>query len=104
MVRGPRAVRSAGHPKSLYHPYWSLLHERRPLAGLAEFMAAGSGELQAQAGRGGIGFRGDSSRESPAVEAVRVRQIAVIAEPAPANNCPGVMRYVCVSGPVRRVG
>ena len=38
------------------------------------------------------------------VEAVRVRRIAVIAEPAPANNCPGVTRYVCVSGPVRHVG
>ena len=38
------------------------------------------------------------------VEAVHVRRIAVIAKPAPANNCPRVMRYACVSGPVRRVG
>ena len=38
------------------------------------------------------------------VEAVRVRRIAVIAEQAPANICPGVTRYVCVSGLVRRVG
>ena len=66
VVRGQRAVCSAGHPKSLYHPYRSLLHDRRPLAGLVEFVAAGSGELRAQAGRGGIGFWGDSSRESPA--------------------------------------
>ena len=60
-VCGQRAVCSAGHPKSLYHPYWSLLHDCRPLAGLVEFVAASSGELQAQAGRGGIGFLGDSS-------------------------------------------
>ena len=66
VVRGQRAVHSAGCPKLLYHPYRSLLHEHRPLAGLAEFMAAGSGELRAQVGRGGIGFRGDSSQESPA--------------------------------------
>ena len=45
MVHGQRAVRSAGHPKSLYHPYRSLFHDRRPLAGLVEFVAAGSGEL-----------------------------------------------------------
>ena len=61
VVRGQRAVCSAGRPKSLYHPYWSLLHGRRPLAGLVEFVAAGLGELRAQVGRGGIGFRGDSS-------------------------------------------
>ena len=51
-------------------------------------------------------FRADLDRESggvlsavfgglapspDVVEAVRVRRIAVIAEPAPANNCPGVM-------------
>ena len=60
VVRGQRAVRSAGRPKSLYHPYRLLLHERRPLAGLVEFVAAGTGELRAQAGRRGVGFQGDS--------------------------------------------
>ena len=61
VVRGQRAVRSAGRPKSLYHPYRLLLHDRRLLAGLVEFVVAGLGELRAQAGRGGIGFWGDSS-------------------------------------------
>ena len=45
VVRGQRAVHSAGRPKSLYHPYRLLLHDHHPLAGLVEFMAAGSGEL-----------------------------------------------------------
>ena len=45
VVRGQRAVRSAGHPKSLYHPYRLLLHDHCPLAGLVEFVVAGSGEL-----------------------------------------------------------
>ena len=37
------------------------------------------------------------------VETVRVQRIAVIAEPALANNCPRVTRYICVSGLVRHV-
>ena len=45
VVCGQRAVRSAGRPKSLYHPYRLLLHDRRPLARLIEFVVAGSGEL-----------------------------------------------------------
>ena len=61
VVHGQRAVHSAGCPKSLYHPYQSLFHDCRPLAGLVEFVAAGLGELRAQVGRGGIGFWGDSS-------------------------------------------
>ena len=61
VVHGQRAVCSAGRPKSLYHPYRSLLYDRHPLAGLIEFVAAGLGELRAQAGRGGIGFWGGSS-------------------------------------------
>ena len=56
VVHGRRAVQSAGHPKVFFHPYRSLLHDRRPLAGLSDFVAAGSGESRAQAGRGGIGF------------------------------------------------
>ena len=56
VVRGQRAVRSAGRPKSLYHPYRLLLHDRRPLAGLVEFVAASSGEKGRKVrklGRGG---------------------------------------------------
>ena len=45
VVRSQRAVCSAGCPKSLYHPYQSLLHDHRPLAGFVEFVVAGSGEL-----------------------------------------------------------
>ena len=55
-------------------------------------------------GRGEKGNKCRGWTEMGGVEAVRVRRIAVIAEPAPANNCPRVTRYVCVSGPVRRVG
>ena len=41
---GQQVVRSARHPKVFFHPYQLLLHDRRPLAGLSEFVAAGSGE------------------------------------------------------------
>ena len=44
VVRGQQAVRSAGRPKVFFHPYWSLLHDSHPLAGLSDFVAAGSGE------------------------------------------------------------
>ena len=53
-------MQSAGRSKVFFHPYQSLLHDHHPLAGLSDFVAAGSGESQAQAGRGGIGFRGDT--------------------------------------------
>ena len=59
-VRSQRAVRSAGHPKSFYHPY-QVLHDCQPLARLSDFMVASSGETQAQAGRRGIGSWGDTS-------------------------------------------
>ena len=62
-VRGQQAVQSAGCPKSFYHPYQSLLHDCHPLAGLSDFVAAGSSETQAQVGRRGIGFQGDASTE-----------------------------------------
>ena len=61
VVHGQRAVHSAGHPKSFYHPYQSLLHDCQPLARLSDFMAAGSGETQAQVGRRGAGFWENSS-------------------------------------------
>ena len=63
VVRGQQAVQSAGRSKALFHPYRSLIHDHHPPAGLSDFVAAGSGENQAQAGRGGIGFRGDASGE-----------------------------------------
>ena len=62
-VHGQRGVQSAGCPKMFFHPYQSLLHDCCPLAGLSNFVAAGSGENRAQAGRRGIGFWGDASRE-----------------------------------------
>ena len=63
VVHGQQVVWSAGCPKALFHPYQSLIHDCHPLAGLLDFVAAGSGENQAQAGRGGIGFQGDASGE-----------------------------------------
>ena len=63
MVHGQQAVQSARRPKVLFHPYWSLIHDHRPLARLSDFVAPGAGESQAQAGRGGIGFWGDTSGE-----------------------------------------
>ena len=63
MVHGQQAVQSVGLPKMFFHPYRSLLHDHCPLAGLSDFVAAGSGENRAQAGRGGIGFQGDTSGE-----------------------------------------
>ena len=66
VVRGQQAVQSARHPKSFYHLYQSLLHDCHPLAGLSDFVAAGSGESRAQVRRGDIGFQGDASGESSA--------------------------------------
>ena len=64
-VRGQCVVHSARHPKSFDHPYQNLLHTHCPLAGLSCFVAAGSGEVQAQIGRRGISFWGDSPGEEP---------------------------------------
>ena len=50
VVSGQWVVCSFRCPKSLYHPYQELLHTCHPLAGLSHFVAAGSGEFQAQTG------------------------------------------------------